>query len=59
MVIMTCCILVGLVLLWWKSGRVTETIEQWNANAGRGQVRSRRPYEDDDHEARKGRALQK
>ena len=27
MVIMTCCILMGLVLLWWKSGRVAETIE--------------------------------
>ena len=26
-VIMTCCILMGLVLLWWKSGRVAETID--------------------------------
>ena len=26
-VIMTCCILVGLELLWWKSGRVAETID--------------------------------
>ena len=26
-VIMTCCILVGLVLLWWKSGRVAETVD--------------------------------
>ena len=26
MVIMTCCILVGLVSVWWKSGRVAETI---------------------------------
>ena len=25
-VIMTCCNLAGLVLLWWKSGRVTETM---------------------------------
>ena len=27
-VIMTCCILMGLVLLWWKSGRVAETIDR-------------------------------
>ena len=26
-VIMSCCILMGLVLLWWNSGRVAETID--------------------------------
>ena len=34
-VIMTCCILMGLVLLWWKSGRIAETIETQTLEEGR------------------------
>ena len=33
-VIMTCCILVGVVLPWWQSGRLLETIDNGTQMAG-------------------------
>ena len=58
-VIMACCILMGLVLLWWKSRGVAETIDSGTQASGRGQMFSRRTYENHGHEARQGRALHK
>ena len=48
-VTMTCCILIGLVLLWWKSGRVTETIDSGTQTLEEGRC----------SRARQGRTLQK
>ena len=58
-VIMTCCILLCLVLMWWKSETAAETIDNETQTLERGQKRSRHPYESHDHEARRGRALQR
>ena len=58
-VIMTCCILVGLELQWWKSGRVVETIDNGTQTLEEGRCSQSCTYEDHDHEARQGQALQK
>ena len=59
LVIMTCCILMGLVLLWWKSGRVAETIDSGTQTLEEVQTFSRCTHEIHGQEARQGRALQK
>ena len=57
-VIMTSCLLMGLVLLWWKSGRVAETMDNGTQTLEEGRCSQDVPSEDHDHEARQGRALQ-
>ena len=52
-VIMTCCILMGLVLLWWKSGRVAERIDSGTQRLEEGRCSQKCTYENHGHETRK------